>query len=60
MDLITLDEDLEVAENYHKKAEKALESLWSEITSYLTEESAKGVVKVAAVALGAYACAGKQ
>ena len=51
---------MEVAENYHKKAEKALDSLWSEINYYLKEEAALGAVKVAAVAGAAYVGAGKQ
>ena len=60
MDLLTLEGDLEVAENYQKNAEKALESLWSEITYYLKEGSVKGAVKVAVESLGAYVGAGKQ
>ena len=60
IDLLKLESDLEVAENYHKKAEKALESLWSEITYYLAEETALGAVEVVAVAAGAYVGAGKQ
>ena len=60
IDLLKLESDLAAAENYHKKAEKALESLWSEIKCYLTEEAAVGVAKVAAAAGAAYVGAGKQ
>ena len=61
MDMLTLEGDLKIAENYHKHAEKAFESLKTEVHSYLKRCGVLAAVSVVAAAgVGAAAGAGKQ